>query len=191
MSPENVPESSPKRRQIVAAGETLFQLHGIRRVTVEEICRTAGVSKMTFYKHFRNKIALVKYIWEGWVEVGFRRLEELSHSDIPFPDRIEAFFQWKWSLAAQFSPLFLEDFRRLDIGVETITRRFMDFIAESQKRGDIRPEINPVFIRMVLEKLYELGGDEDLRNQYPSQMEFNREFKDFLWYGLLPRSEAS
>ncbi|NOZ62096.1 MAG: TetR/AcrR family transcriptional regulator, partial [Calditrichaeota bacterium] len=44
--------------------QDLFFRYGIRRVTVEEICRTAGVSKMTFYKYFKNKIDLVKKLME-------------------------------------------------------------------------------------------------------------------------------
>ena len=47
---------SQKREQLIQTGEALFIKHGMRRVTVEEICRQAGVSKPTFYKFFENNL---------------------------------------------------------------------------------------------------------------------------------------
>ena len=56
-----------KKEQIVHTAETLFTRYESKRVTVEEICRLARVSKMTFYKHFSNKVELIK---EGtWTKV--------------------------------------------------------------------------------------------------------------------------
>jgi len=40
-----------KYNQIIDTSKKLFWKYGIKRVTIEEICREAGVSKMTFYKH--------------------------------------------------------------------------------------------------------------------------------------------
>ena len=43
-------------------------------MTVEEVCREAAVSKMTFYKYFQNKVELVRTIRDNWVEEGSMRL---------------------------------------------------------------------------------------------------------------------
>ena len=51
-----------KQDQIIQAGRHLFWKYGMKRVSIEEICREAGVSKMTFYKYFANKTALALYI---------------------------------------------------------------------------------------------------------------------------------
>ena len=56
--------SNPKRLQILQTGRDLFWKFGFRRVTIEEVCREAGVSKMTFYKFFPNKQALVTVIMD-------------------------------------------------------------------------------------------------------------------------------
>ena len=53
------PDSS-KSLDILNTARQLFWKHGIRRVSVEEVCREAGVSKMTFYRSFPNKIELAK-----------------------------------------------------------------------------------------------------------------------------------
>ena len=46
---------SVKNDQIVKIGKDLFYKYGIKRVSVEEICAKANVSKMTFYKFYNNK----------------------------------------------------------------------------------------------------------------------------------------
>ncbi|NQV51449.1 MAG: helix-turn-helix transcriptional regulator, partial [Candidatus Marinimicrobia bacterium] len=44
----------PKEGDILRTAEKLFMQFGYNRVTVEEICREAKVSKVTFYKYFSN-----------------------------------------------------------------------------------------------------------------------------------------
>ena len=56
--------SNTKREQLIRTGKELFWKFGFRRVTVEEICSEAGISKMTFYKYFSNKLDLVKRIMD-------------------------------------------------------------------------------------------------------------------------------
>jgi AcrR family transcriptional regulator len=191
MSPKQPEKFSKKQQQLEVTAENLFNQHGIKRVTIEEICRKASVSKMTFYKYFDNKMGLVKHIWDNWIEEGFKKLDEINAMDISFPEKIERMFEWKRAFTSKMSIEFIEDFLHIEGGVEKIRGRFFQFIIESQKKGDIRPEVRPEFIMAVLDKLYELARDESLMKKYPHFIEFNRELKDFLWYGLLPRESAA
>lgn len=191
MSPKQPEKFSKKQQQLEVTAENLFNQHGIKRVTIEEICRKASVSKMTFYKYFDNKMGLVKHIWDNWIEEGFKKLDEIKAMDISFPEKIERMFEWKRAFTSKMSIEFIEDFLHIEGGVEKIRGRFFQFIIESQKKGDIRPEVRPEFIMAVLDKLYELARDENLMKKYPHFIEFNRELKDFLWYGLLPRESAA
>ena len=75
MAEEPATKRSRKETQIVETAEDLFTNHGIRRVTVEEIWRRAGVSKMTFYKYFANKIELVRHLWNAWIDEAYERLD--------------------------------------------------------------------------------------------------------------------
>ena len=64
MSPQAVKEktgdaSSPPRERILAAAGKLFYRHGIRAVGVDAIAEAAGTNKMTLYRHFSSKDALV------------------------------------------------------------------------------------------------------------------------------------
>ena len=49
----------PPRERILKAADDLFYRHGIRAVGVEAIAEAAGTNKMTLYRHFPSKNALV------------------------------------------------------------------------------------------------------------------------------------
>jgi AcrR family transcriptional regulator len=49
----------PPRERILAAAAGLFYRHGIRAVGVDAIAGAAGTNKMTLYRHFESKDALV------------------------------------------------------------------------------------------------------------------------------------
>ncbi len=184
---------SHKKRQIVEAGIELFSRFGVRRVTVEEICRTAGASKMTFYKHFDNKIALLKHIWKSWIEEGFRRLDQIDATDIPFPEKLQRIIDFKIELASKMSPEFIEEILApgsemadfLEEMMANALRPFIDFIGRAQRRGDMRP-MRPEFFLAVVDKIYEIAQDENLRRAYPSHADFVREVNHFLFFGVLP-----
>ena len=184
------PKISTKQRQIAETAEMLFMRHGIKRVTIEEICRKAGVSKMTFYKHFANKIDLLRHLWNNWVEEGLSKLDEISARHISFPDKVDLMFSWKEEFVSKMNTEFLEEFQQIDFELKRVKDRFSQIIVESQKRAAIRPEVRPEFIMAVLDKLYELARDKDLLNKYPSHTEFRRELKDFFWFGLLVRHNS-
>jgi AcrR family transcriptional regulator len=190
MNAEPVQKKSKKRAQIIKTAKNLFMRHGIKRVSVAEICNKAGVSKMTFYKYFSNKIELAEHIWRTLLEEGFNKLDEVDAMDIPLPEKIQLMFSWKQDFAANISDIFIEDILPINMDVEEYRKRFIQFIVDAQKRGEVRSEIRPEFFIAVLDKLQELSFDEELVKSYPSYMEFNREIKDFFWFGIYARPDS-
>ena len=189
MNVKPVQKKSKKREQIIETAKNLFMRHGIKRVSVAEICNKAGASKMTFYKYFSNKIELVEHIWRNLLEEGFNKLDEIDAMDIPLPEKIQLMFKWKQDFVANISDIFIEEILPINIDVEEYRKRFMQFIVDAQKRGEVRPEIRPEFFIAVLDKLHELAFDEELIKRYPSFIEFNREIKDFFWFGIYARPD--
>jgi AcrR family transcriptional regulator len=47
------------RDRILDAASELFYAHGIRSVSADKVIERAGITKVTFYRHFRTKDALV------------------------------------------------------------------------------------------------------------------------------------
>ena len=193
MNAKPVRKKSKKREQIIETAKDLFMRHGIKRVTIEEICKKAGASKMTFYKYFPNKMKLVKHIWGKMQEEGFNKLDEIDAMDIPLPEKIQLMFSWKQEYASNISDIFIEEILLTHMehfDMEGYRKRFMRFIENAQERGEVRREIRPEFFIAVLDKLQELAFDEELVKKYPSFIEFNREIKDFLWFGIYARPDT-
>jgi AcrR family transcriptional regulator len=182
-----------KRADIVSAAGYLFNRFGFKRVTVKEICRRAGTSKMTFYKHFTNKLDVFKFVWNTLVDEAYKKVDEIDSMPIRFAEKLRLILEYKMSLMAQTSPELLEELLGGDPEilsfVDEIRKRslrlFLEFAERAQKRGDMR-KMRPELFLAVMEKVTEIAHDGELRSSYPGHMDFVRELNDFIFYGLLP-----
>ncbi|MFC1537799.1 TetR/AcrR family transcriptional regulator [Candidatus Latescibacterota bacterium] len=184
---------SKKLHQIVQTSERLFRRHGIKRITVEEICREAHVSKMTFYKYFKNKIELVKYIIKSWFDNGITRTDAINAMDIPVTEKLRLMIEWKMGFISDMSPEFINEYVQFDsdqkefmnMNVQKSFKRFLEYIYGWQKNGEVRPEIRPELILAFLDKVLELFKDDRLRNLYSDHIEFTHELHSFFFYGIV------
>ena len=122
----------------------------------------------------------------------FNKLDEIDEMDISLPEKIQLMFSWKQEYVSNISDIFIEEILTIHMehfDMEEYRKRFVQFIVGAQKRGEVRPEIRPEFFIAVLDKLQELAFDEELIRKYPNFIEFNREIKDFLWFGLYARPD--
>ena len=69
------PAASATRARILAAADELFYAHGIRATSADRVIEQVGITKVTFYRHFRTKGDLVVAYLEqqaagerGWME---------------------------------------------------------------------------------------------------------------------------
>jgi AcrR family transcriptional regulator len=68
-------QSSPVRDRILAAADEYFYAEGIRAVSADKLIAAAGVSKVTFYRHFPSKDDLVVAYLEGRAAVERQAIE--------------------------------------------------------------------------------------------------------------------
>jgi len=182
-----------KRRDITRAASRLFRVHGVKRVSVEEICAEAKVSKGTFYKYFPNKTELLKRIFVEMSEGPLARAAALEALDIPFLEKVRRIVDERLEATRRTSEAFIVDFYHADAELAAFIddlmaenqRRFLAFVVSAQKRGDMRPEVQPAFVLAILAKLNELAADEALRAHYPDYVAYTRELVDFFFYGML------
>jgi AcrR family transcriptional regulator len=62
---------------ILSTAKDLFWKHGFRRVSVEEICKKSGISKMTFYRYFPNKIEVAKAVFDKVSREGYEQFQSI------------------------------------------------------------------------------------------------------------------
>jgi AcrR family transcriptional regulator len=77
LSVEKKEKISPRER-ILAAASDLFYRHGIRAVGVDTIAEAAETNKMTLYRHFPSKDALVAEYLRCQIEPGRKLWDELT-----------------------------------------------------------------------------------------------------------------
>ncbi len=78
-SPTEV-KAAPPRERILAAASELFYRHGIRAVGVDAVAEAAGTNKMTLYRHFESKDALVAAYLAGLAAESDRHWEALERA---------------------------------------------------------------------------------------------------------------
>ena len=179
-----------KQEKIFESAVALFSRHGARRVTVEEICRTAGVSKMTFYKHFANKTELVRSIRDVWMDEGFQKYDEINALDLPFPDKIQLMTRWKAEFASRINAEFIREMVSLDDVMEEVKSRFLANISAAQEMGEIRPDLNLEFLWMVLEKIGELVSEGRWKEVFEDFAQYQQQLRTLIFFGLLTRDQT-
>ena len=176
---------SQTREKLIQTGEALFIRHGMRRVTVEEICRQAGVSKPTFYKYFENKAALARRIDEIWIEEALQRIDEIEEAGLSFPEKMEQILAVKQELAARPGPEFLEDLIDLDIDLSHALRRVMRFLLRAQQDGDIRADVPPEALMAAFDLLNSMQYDPRIRELYEDSGTLAGDVFKLFHYGAL------
>jgi AcrR family transcriptional regulator len=79
-------EPVPPRERILEAARELFYRHGIRAVGVDAIAETADTNKMTLYRHFPSKDALVAECLRECAEDIDLRWDALSAAHVGDPE---------------------------------------------------------------------------------------------------------
>lgn len=98
------------QQAIHQSAQTLFQQKGWKKVAVQDICRQAKVSRVTFYKYFRNKIDLLEKIMLAHkhdVCTALSALAEQAHTMADVINGIGALQKQAWATA--YSSVLLDD----------------------------------------------------------------------------------
>ena len=184
-------KKSKKRTQVIETATDLFSRFGTKRVTIEEICKTAEVSKVTFYKSFQNKVDLIRQIREELIDVGFNKFDEISDMDISYPEKIELMTQWRIEFFSQISNEFIQELFALNEIVKKIRHRYLKNIIDAQDKGEIRSDLSPDFIWLVTERFNEIVRDESWKTVFSEYSEFQKQLRTLFFYGLLVRSDSA
>ncbi len=104
-----MPHKSKKYHQILSTSKELFWKHGIKKVSIEEICKEANVSKMTFYKYFSNKTELALEMIKRMFDENMKIFDEMMQADIPFEEKMQKQVQMKLEGTNDISEEFVKD----------------------------------------------------------------------------------
>lgn len=186
-----------KQDLILITAKKLFWKHGFRRVSIKEICEMAGVSKMTFYKFYPNKIELAKSIYKTLANESIEKFHTIIHDVTPVEDKIKRMLLLKLEGSQDISQEFLQDFySENDLGlhdfVKTITQEgwksIMEDFTYAQDHGWFRKDLNPSLFLIITQKISDLVNDPQLTQLYENPQELIMAITEFFIYGLVPRN---
>jgi len=186
---ENLPK---KQQQLITAAKDLFCRHGLRRITIEEICRQAKISKMTFYKYFKDKGDIARSVLELLFNESFQQFHGIVAEGIPFPQKIEKMLMMITAQIHTAGSAFLEDLMQESsplhnyfLEMQKKTREMsIEFFKVAQESGQISSDIKMPFLLFMLDRLSDLLNHPELVGIMPDMEERTSELAVQLFHGL-------
>lgn len=126
---------------------------GIRRVTVDMLAKECGISKKTFYQHFKDKDEIIKTFTDGISTTVREELQKIDNSTTTPIEKLDLFFEFAFNSFKDISENLLYDIQKfypeiqekvdkdLEEHKHLIVKTFLDGI-----EAGIFKKINPEFI---------------------------------------------
>lgn len=183
-----------KFQELHRTARDLFWKYGFKRISIEELCHKAGISKMTYYRFYPNKIELAKSVFENVVNEGIQRFRDIMRADIPPSEKVRQFISLKYDGTNNLSQEFLQDFyehsdTELSLYVDRkVNQSWEEVLADfrmAQEKGWFRKDLKPEFLFYIVNKMD--FADKELMKLFSSPQEMVMEMITFFMYGMLPR----
>jgi len=188
-----------KYEDILIAAREMFWKYGFKRVTIEEICMQARVSKMTFYKFFPNKLEVAREVFDREAFKGVLEFRKIMESTESAADKISRILLLKLQGTNDISREFISDFyNNPDLGLKdhieqtTIStwQQIINDFKKAQENGVIRKDFRPELIWYLAQKMMEMISDDSLLKLYKNPQEMIMELAAFFMYGMIPQKES-
>lgn len=185
-------QSMKKYQRLMEKAKELFFIRGYKGVSVEEIARSAGISKMTVYKYFPSKqelfIKVIIHYIEGYINTLKEELNKLESSI----DKIEFIFSYALQASGEFPVILYKDIAERPYVFEQISeykktavfKIWEEILEEGIKIGEIRP-FDLEFISSFLFDLSEIFKKPYYINNEKGIKWLMENLYDFLKYGLI------
>lgn len=183
---------------ITQSAKTLFWKYGIRKVTVEEICKEAGVSKMTFYRNFKNKNEVAEQVLVNLANKGFEDYQNIMRQEIPFPDKVTQIIELKHQASNGISQEFVNDIyeynhanlqNKIAEYRQRTIRELKKDLEKAQQDGWIRKDLKIDFVIYIINSMNEKMQDKALMAMYDSPIDLIMDLTKFCFYGISPMNK--
>lgn len=187
-----------KQKQIVDTAQELFFRFGLNKVTIEEVCKKSGVSKMTFYKYYKNKNELIEYILMRLVEEGKEAYTKIMQSDMVFEEKIQAVVDMKVGLTQKVSQEFIQEiYSREDTNIPKVFeeaiqdsyRSFRNDLEKAKADGQLRADVNIDLVMYWLKAMRKMLEDKQVIGLFSSSEDLTKELNKMFFYGIMPSAE--
>lgn len=186
--------------RLTEAGHELFWKFGFKKVTVEDVCKKAGVSKMSFYRYYENKTELAKRVLDNVISDGVVKFREIMTDDDTAVNKMHRFIDLKIEGTNNISKEFIADIYG-DMGSEiqqymakltahTITTMIEEF-RNAQSRGVFNSNFKPELLFALSNSYIELIKSPALSSLYANPQEMIVELVNLITFGIAPSGAES
>lgn len=185
---------SATQLKIRNAARDLFKRYGLKKVSIEDICNSAEISKMTFYRNFSNKSDIAYKVIENELIIGQNTYDEIMNSDMDFKKKIHEIIQKKNENSQSISMEFLSDiFNSEEADIQKLIQAHTDlsiqkvriFFNEAKEKNFIRKEINIELLILMINSFAQKMKDPAFLSIFKSPEEAVRELNNFFFYGIM------
>lgn len=182
-----------KRELLLSTARELLSRYGLARVTVDQICQHAETSRVTFYKHFDNKEALVLVLLEEQVKHGAKVFDMLEDPTLCFSEKVERLIEFKIAQTEQFAEGFLHELMvSPSPGIAAFMAEQMQlhraqmtkFFEQARQSGEIREDISMELLWYLLEQGQKMFSDPALHKLFPNDEQRQKSMMQFFFYGI-------
>lgn len=199
---KSIVSSHPRSKRysaIMLTARELFWKYGFKRVSVEEICEKSGVSKMTFYRFFPNKLELAKAVFDEVINnglVAFRNI--LETSKFTTDQKIQMMLALKMNGTYDISQEFLQDFyNNPELGLKdhiekrtkSVWQEVIEDFKKAQKKKIFRKDFKPELLFYISQKFQELVNDKSMLALYDNPQALIMDVANLMIYGIAPRED--
>lgn len=185
-----------KKEQIEQTARELFWKYGFKKVSIEEICKKAGVSRKTYYTYFPNKpalvIALLEKMTNEMLEIYDRLIDDETKT---FSEKMTEMLSIKFQMNKDFSMEFVSDFFHPD-SVEILEyfngliaksmQMTRNFFEEAQKKGEMNSNLSIDFVMWNMQKQMELFMSSESVAMFKDTESMTRQMSELMIYGVMP-----
>lgn len=190
-------QSEKKYEKLLNKAEELFWKYGYTGVSVDQIAKEAGISKMTIYKHFHSKEALFIEVLLNNTEFHTNKLLEKIDEKYHTFDKIETLYTYMLGVNNLLSPILVKDIMDRASLVEKLVaykeQRTLAMWRHIVEDGIQKKEIRELDIDFISNLLLYMPTIFMKTNDYIDEVKRLKMFKnlfDFMKYGLLGGIES-
>ena len=181
---------------IEEAAKELFCKYGFKRISIEDVCNKAGISRKTFYTYYDNKLDLLTCILTHINNNVKEQISNIIDKDMSFVEKMYQISEYNISQLETISDEFLADMRDSSMKVlkdyfDEISREKkesqLQLFLEAQKNGDVRSDLDPNFMQLYVATTMALHDSPEFLAIYSDKYQLLRELSKMLLYGMAAR----
>jgi TetR/AcrR family transcriptional regulator, cholesterol catabolism regulator len=160
------------KEKILDTAKRLFQQHGVKTITIDDVAHHLSISKKTIYEHFSHKEEIADQVITKILEESIQTIEAIHLNESNSLQKVIAVFNWIFKALTDTNPIFLEDIKkyffksyiRFQNQVDSkFIRTFADIIEEGKDNDLFRRDLNSLIMaKYCIELIRNSIRDEQL-----------------------------